>query len=93
MRENSPSHPGVVGTSFPVALQYKTAFQKSLNILYDGPYDPHPKAGVVKYFREISYFLSQYNSVFSHDIRMIRGVKTLIYLHLLILDPTKSHSI
>ena len=48
-----------------------------MNILYDGPYDPHPKAGVVKYFREISYSLSQNNSVFFSRHSNAHGCKNI----------------
>lgn len=34
-----------------------------MNILFDGPYTPHPKAGVVRYFSEISTTISLKNKV------------------------------
>ena len=35
-----------------------------MNILYDGPYTPNPKGGVVRYFHQVSKAISKKNDVF-----------------------------
>ena len=50
-----------IGISIEISL---AKFNKFLNILYDGPFSPNPKGGVVRYFHQISKGISKENDVF-----------------------------